>query len=189
MSRQETMKRWRLRYSASTAKILAWRAKEIFEDRLCNLRVSGVSAPNLRELANDAIKLAPKGLSSQNAGNRHKNPSSRKPKAKRRAGAYRSRGARARSRAMGSAPQEGRVRSTKSLNPRYQPDLRAPAPTDENHRPYRAGGYNPDKAVAGAKTAIPKYARYVAEGIGGTREEAANERKKLSRELRDRSKS
>ena len=182
------MKRWRLGYSASTAKILAWRAKGIFEDRLRSLRASGLSDPNLRELANYAIKLAPKGLSWQNAGNRHQNPSSRKPKAKRRAGAYRTRGAHARSRAMGSASQKGKVRSTKSLNPRYQPDLRVPAPTDENHSPYRDGGYNPEKVVAGAKTATPQYARYADEGIGGTREEAVNERKKLSRERRDRPK-
>ena len=188
MSRQETMKRWRLRYSASTAKALAWRAKVIFEDRLRSLRVSGVSAPNLRELANDAIKLAPKGLSSQNAGNRHKNPSSRKPKAKRRAGAYRSRGAPARSRAMRSTLQEEKKRSIKPLNPRYKPDLRTTTPTDENHRPYRSGRYNPRRVVAASKIETHDYARYIDEGIGGTREAALAERKKLRQELRDRSK-
>ena len=191
MSRQGIMKVWRLKFSAISAKVLAWRAKGIFEERLRSLRLSGVSEPNRREIARSAIQLAPEGLVSQNARSSRQSDPIRKPNPKRRARGRRRRRAKVRSRAtimapVDSATGERTLSERKPLNPRYKPDLRTPTPTNDNHRPHRGGGYNPNKVVAGSRTETPKYAKYIDEGIGGTREEAMNERRKLSKEQRDR---
>ena len=188
MSRQGIMKIWRLKYSAISAKILAWRAKDIFEETLHSLRLSGVSEPNRHDVAKSAIKLAPEGLISPSATNGRQSAPIRKSNAKRRARGHRRKGTKVRFRATSSVPMERGIRAPKPLNPRYKPDLRTPTPTDDNHRHYPGGGYNPSKVVAGSRKETPDYAKYIDEGIGGTREEAMNERKKLSKEQRDRQK-
>ncbi len=191
MLRQEIMKVWRLKFSAISSKILAWKAKDIFEERLRTLRLSGVSKPDLHEIAKSAIQLAPEGLVSQNARNSRQSAPIRKPNPKRRARGHRRKGAKIRSRATIRTPVDGApvargVSQRKPLNPRYKADLRTPIPTDDNHRARRGGGYNPIKVVAASRTETPKYAKYIDDGIGGTREQAVNERKKLSKEQRDR---